>query len=136
VRISGSLPGAALSTGHLPTVASVGLAGLLLAWGILELPELSTLRSKISRIRPRPLLAPLALGGLSLLGLWMVEITRPDGRLHVSVLPVAPGEAVLVRGPSGKTALVASGPLDRYALLGAVGERLAVWEHGLDVVAA
>ena len=138
VRISGSLPAAALSTGRLPVAAGVVLGLGLLAWGLWELPELAEVRSWLSTLTRRNsrTLVPCAMAGLSLVGLGTLLLVRPDGRLHAYVLDVAPGQAVLIRGPTGHIALVASGRIDSYSLPGAVAERLAVWEHGLGAVVA
>jgi ComEC/Rec2-related protein len=137
VRIAGNLPAAALSTGRLPAIASIGLGLGLLAWGLWELPELDPLRSTVGRLAARNerRLLPSTMAALSLVGLGLMLLVRPDGRVHAYVLAVAPGQAVLIRGPTGRTALVASGRLDRYALTSAVAQRLAVWEHGLGAVA-
>jgi ComEC/Rec2-related protein len=136
VRIAGSLPAAAVSTGKLPLTASIGLGLGLLGWGLWELPELEPLRSAVGRLagRNERRLLPGAMAACSLVGLGLMLLVRPDGRLHAYVLAVAPGQAVLIRGPTGRTALVASGRLDRYALASAVAERLAVWEHSLGAV--
>jgi len=72
----------------------------------------------------------VALGsGLALLTcLWV----RPDGQVHVQPLAVAPGQAVLLRGPTGRTVLIGRGPLNARALTDEVAASLALWEHGLD----
>ncbi len=140
VRISGSVPVAALSTGQVPIGTAVALAALLLGWGIWNLPELSDIRHRLERARMSSLhptlVGPTLLASCSVLALTTLLVVRPDGRVHVEVLPVAPGEAVLIRGPTGRTALVASGRLDARALTRAVAERLALWEHGVYAAVA
>ena len=65
--------------------------------------------------------------------------TRPDGRLTVTFLDVAPlgqqpqGEAILVRTPDAKTILL-DGGLDPTALSQALDSRLPSWQRTLDVV--
>ncbi|HET6319894.1 MAG TPA: ComEC/Rec2 family competence protein [Chloroflexota bacterium] len=136
VRISGSLPGAAVSTGHLPMTVGVALGLGLLAWGLWELPEFAQLRDDTRWFlrRNEHFVAGSAVAATGLIGLSILLLVRADGRLHAYPLSVAPGEAVLLRGPTGRTALVASGRVDRYALVGEVAERLALWEHGLAAV--
>jgi hypothetical protein len=138
VRIAGSVPAAALSTGQLPPLGALVLAALLLGWGLWPLPELAALRRRMLGDgiagTPPGRAAPLAAAGLSVLGLLLLVLVRPDGLLHVDRLDVAPGEAVLIRGPTGRKVLVARGRLDGFRLAGQVGGRLAVWEHGLYAV--
>jgi competence protein ComEC len=136
VRISGNAPAAALSTGQLPPLAAVALSLVLLAWGVWQLPELAALRQRLASgrmhtARTHRLAAPLAAAGLSLVGVALLLLVRPDGSLHVDRLDVAPGEAVLIRGPTGRTVLVAQGRIDAFRLVSQVGQQLAVWEHGL-----
>jgi competence protein ComEC len=135
VRISGSAPGAALSTGQMPVGVAVAMSLALLAWGLLELPEASELRQAAQRLikSRQPLMAPLAMATIGLLTLLMV---RPDGHVHVQPLAVSPGEAVFVRGPDGQTVLIARGRIDGYALTSAVAERLRLWEHDIGAVIA
>ncbi len=64
---------------------------------------------------------------------------RPDGRLSVAFLDVAPlgqqpqGEAILVRTPDNKTILI-DGGLDATALSQALASRLPSWQRTLDMV--
>jgi competence protein ComEC len=55
-----------------------------------------------------------------------------EGVLHVSVLDIGQGDAILVEGPTGKTMLVDGGP-DR-AVLARLGEELGPLERSLDLV--
>src|SRR5439155_2181392 len=61
---------------------------------------------------------------------------RPDGQLHVETLTVGRGQAVLIRGPTGRTALVVRGRADAASLATEVSNHLMVWEHKLDSVVA
>jgi hypothetical protein len=136
IRFFGNLPGAALSTGRLPPLAAAGLAALLLSWGLWNLPEAASLRrhwllsraGRAARSAPAPyMLACLTAAGL-------LALLKPDGRLHVQSLPVGRGEAVLIRGPTGRTTLVVGGSLNASLLVNQVAARLPVWEHQLDSV--
>jgi competence protein ComEC len=136
IHLAGSLPGAAVSTGRLPPQAALGLAGGLLAWGTWQLPELRSTRRGWARwlSRRRLIVRPAACIGACLASAALLHLFRPDGRLHIDVLQLSRGQALFIRGPTGRTALVALGGADAPALAGQVAEHLAVWEHGLDEV--
>ena len=135
IRVLGSLPGAALSTGRLPALAALGLAAGLLAWGLWGLPEARDLRVCLAGLSLSRRYAVPALGvSTSLVAIGMLQLVRPDGRVHVHALSVGRGEAVLIRGPTGRTALVVGGRVDSGMLASQVADHLAVWEHKLDSV--
>lgn len=73
--------------------------------------------------------------GLLLLCLLLVVIngSRPDGRLHVTVLDVGQGDAILVQGPAGGRMLIDAGP-DPDRLLMLLDQRIPAWDRRLDVV--
>jgi competence protein ComEC len=56
-----------------------------------------------------------------------------DGRLHVWVLDVGQGDAILLRTPRGHTALIDGGPA-ATPLLNGIGKDLPFWRHDLDLV--
>ena len=60
---------------------------------------------------------------------------RPDGHLHLYVLDVGQGDAILAVTPDGRRMLVDGGP-DPASVLLALGRLLPVGERTLDVVAA
>jgi competence protein ComEC len=58
---------------------------------------------------------------------------QPDGRLHLWVLDVGQGEAILLRTPQGHTTLVDGGP-GATPLLNGIGAHLPFWQHNIDLV--
>ena len=67
-----------------------------------------------------------------------VAAAKPDGRLTITFLNVGPvnqpeGEAILVRTPDGKTALI-DGGLDAASLAKELDSRLLPWQRSLDAV--
>ena len=77
-------------------------------------------------------LAPVVvLGAILLLG--QLSVTRADGLLHLHVLDVGQGDAILLVTPRGRQVLVDGGPDPRAALL-ALGERLPPGDRDLDAV--
>lgn len=74
--------------------------------------------------------ASMVLPGITLVGLgiaavlvWRAALMAPDGRLHLTVLDVGSGDALLVQTPSGRYLLVDSGP-SPSRLSDALGRRL------------
>lgn len=65
--------------------------------------------------------------------LFLIATQKPDGRLHVWVLNVGQGDAILIRTPAGHTALIDGGPA-ATPLLDGVGKHIPFWQHDLDLV--
>jgi len=134
IRFFGSWPAAAVSTGRLAPPAALCLAAALLAWGVSGLPELDALRLAVER-RRRALGSwgpPAACLGMLLAARGALGLVMPDGQLHIERLALARGEAVFIRGPTGRTVLVVQGRADPPSLAREVAGHLAIWEHKLD----
>jgi competence protein ComEC len=84
----------------------------------------------VRRALARPLVGLAAIGAL--LGA-LTLATLPDGRLHLVMLDIGQGDAILVTAPSGETLLVDGGP-DPDLLLRRLGERLPWWQRRIDVM--
>ncbi|MDH5606452.1 MAG: ComEC/Rec2 family competence protein, partial [Anaerolineae bacterium] len=69
--------------------------------------------------------------------LWQAALRAPDGRLHVTILDVGSGEAVLVQTPQGRSILINGGP-SLTRLSEGLGRRLPLFHRRFDylVVAA
>ncbi len=74
-----------------------------------------------------------ALAGLVVMS-GLVIAARPDGAVHVIVLDVGQGDAILVEGDRGSRMLVDGGP-DGAALVRALDEFVPAWDRRLDVIA-
>jgi competence protein ComEC len=82
------------------------------------------------RVLARPLVGAAAVAALLIA---LTVGTLPDGRLHLVMLDIGQGDAILVTAPSGETALIDGGP-DPDLLLRRLGERLPWWQRRIDVM--
>jgi competence protein ComEC len=62
---------------------------------------------------------------------WKAIMQRPDGRLHIYLLDVGSGDAVLIQSPSGRFVLIDGGP-SPVALSEALGRRLPLLQRRID----
>lgn len=123
-----------------PPLDLVGAAAAVLLVAAMLLPRGGGRRVVADTRRPQPkaaagrLRAAMA-GTLVALALLvaLVGAARPDGRLHMTVLDVGQGDAILLRGPAGSRMLVDTGP-DPDRLLAELDRRLPVWDRRLDLV--
>jgi competence protein ComEC len=136
IQFFGSLPGAAVSTGHLPMPAALSMSAALLAWGLWGIPEAASVRRWWARgRRPRRYSRRWTLASAisaCLAASAVLIAIKPDGQLHVVRLDAGAGDAVFIRSPNGQTALVVGGKMDATRLASQVAEHLALWEHKLD----
>jgi competence protein ComEC len=131
-------PGPWLAAGWYPALGLFALRGLrhaeLNPLGDLDagLPEARLLTGPISRMfgalrSPRAMAVPvLVLGLISWCGL-------PDGQLHLRVLDIGQGDAILVEAPSGTTMLVDGGP-DPELTLRQLGASRPFFARRVDVL--
>ena len=87
--------------------------------------------------RPR-LQLPSVQTSTALIGLVLISallsrsiIDRPDGKLHITILDVGVGNAVLIQSPSGRYILVDGGP-SPVMLSDLLGRRLPLFSRNLD----
>ncbi len=73
----------------------------------------------------------LGLTGLLTVGLWRAAFSAPDGRLHLDVLNLSGGPALLVRSPAGQAWLINGGE-ETNSLADALGRRLPLFTTRLD----
>lgn len=67
------------------------------------------------------------------IGLWVYQLGKySDGLLHVVFCDVGQGDAVLIRGPSGKTILFDAGPGDK--VLSCLNDHMPFWDRVLSLV--
>ena len=138
------MPPALLPAGWLtPAVAAGWYAGIV---ALVALASSRRLRRAVSTLRRRrawrPEAMPALLAGAApvvlITGLFLagqLAATRPDGNLHLYLLDVGQGDAILAVTPDGRQLLVDGGP-DPTATLAALAPLLPAGDRTLDVVAA
>lgn len=82
--------------------------------------------------RPRRLVAAASVVVLAFL-LIAANGSRPDGRLHMTVLDVGQGDSILLQGPNGGRALVDTGP-DPDRLIALLDQRIPAWDRRIDLI--
>ncbi len=134
VWVLAALPGARVEVGALPGFLVAVYFVALLATALAAAPEGRALRRRAAALIrwPLPRLAG-ALGVVLLTGALLALASRPEAHLRVAVLDVGQGDAVLVRTPSGRLALIDGGP-SPATLLAHLGARLGFLERHLDLV--
>jgi competence protein ComEC len=138
-----NLPGGVLVLGSV-TLVWIALFYILLFGWTFAGPRLRGWFSARVNLEGNDQVMPSALFGALLVALavlailvWREALTLPDGRLHLTVLDVGSGDALLIRSPSGGYALVDGGE-SASRLSDALGRRLPLTHRRLDylVVAA
>ena len=110
--------------------AYYGLLLLILDGGRHTAPVCTALHRRLPARVPRPLLVALgSAAALALAALWL----HSDGALHLTVLDVGQGDALLIRTPAGHHLLIDGGP-SGTAVANALGRRLPFWDKSLDLV--
>ncbi len=135
-----SVPHAAVDVTVAPVLAVAWLPMLALAnWALRDpdtTPVASTADGSPSRLGAllrrlaRPL--PIAAGLVAML-LAVTIASRPDGMLHLTVLDIGQGDAILVEAPDGTTMLVDGGP-DPELTLRRMGANLPFFARRIDLL--
>jgi competence protein ComEC len=86
------------------------------------------------RLRREPIFSALLFSGIGIAVLMlMIQLSRPDGKLHVWWLDVGHSNAVLIQTPSGAQILVDGGHFPSR-LLTAIGDRMPFYDRSLELV--
>jgi competence protein ComEC len=113
----------------------LALGDLSLLWVILFYALLlgltlagSRFRERLTGLKPVPVLAFL---GIATVVTWRAALCAPDERLHLTMLDVGSGDALLIRTPNGRNLLVDGGP-STSLLSDGLGRRLPPFRRQLD----
>ncbi|MBA2266538.1 MAG: DNA internalization-related competence protein ComEC/Rec2 [Chloroflexi bacterium] len=134
-----SLPYAAVDVSIPPPVAIAWLPILGLAtWALGASPaadrspdeRAASAAARVARRLVRPLPVGLVLVGILLA---VTVVSRPDGRLHLTILDVGQGDAILLETPAGRTMLIDGGP-DPELTLRRLGANLPFFARRIDLM--
>jgi competence protein ComEC len=64
---------------------------------------------------------------------WVAFLNMPDDRLHISILDVGQGDAILIQTPNRQDILIDGGPSPRAIRL-ELGKKLPFWDKTIDLV--
>ncbi|MBW3613266.1 MAG: DNA internalization-related competence protein ComEC/Rec2 [Chloroflexi bacterium] len=138
--VAAAVPGAAIEVKVPPPLAAAWLPVLGLAWWALREDEPADRRTVPDEamsgalaglaavLRPR-----VAFAAMLALLLAITLASQPDGQLHVTVLDVGQGDAILVETPGGSTVLVDGGP-DPELTLRRLGANLPFFARRIDLI--
>jgi competence protein ComEC len=101
----------------------------------------AAIQAELAVPAPRPRLTRtdyvwlMGLGALLLAAvlIWAAVVQRPDGRLHLYVLDVGQGDALLLTTPQGHIILIDGGP-DATVLETQLGKHLPFWQRRIDLL--
>jgi len=84
----------------------------------------------ISRLPKKWIIAPLLVAAILV---WAAILNVPDDKLHVSILDVGQGDAILVQTPKRQDILIDGGPSPQAISL-ELGKKLPFWDRTIDLV--
>lgn len=76
------------------------------------------------------LIPPLLIAAILI---WSVVVTMPDDKLHVSILDIGQGDAILIQTPSHQNILIDGGPSPQAIDL-ELSKKLPFWDRTIDLV--
>jgi len=119
----------AVPHGSIP-LGQIGFPLILLFYAVLFIITFSHARLSTLATRLTPAI-PLTLLALITVMIWKAGFSAPDGLLHVTILDVGTGDAVLIQSPAGRSVLINGGP-SILRLSDALGRRLPPFSRSLD----
>jgi len=134
VELLAAIPFAAVDIGRFPAALLWGyFAVVLVSWWVRQM-EVER-RQAFWQAATRFLSTKVIVSGLVAicLLLWAAVFSLPDGLLHVRVLDVGQGDAILVTLPDGQQLLIDGGP-SPLTLSTELGRAMPFWDHNIELV--
>jgi competence protein ComEC len=136
VQASSRLPSSSVPLGRLsilfPILYYAGLSGFTLSVRWLQTRLRPNLQAVLQSLRRKLAVVPLlsVLFALTLLT-WHAYTRRPDGRLHIRLLDVGQGQAILIRSPGGRSVLMHGGS-SPLRLSERMSPYFSIFDHHID----
>jgi competence protein ComEC len=93
-------------------------------------PVLSRVSDLVYKVPKKWIITPLFIAAILL---WVAILNTPDDKLHVSILDVGQGDAILIQTPSHQNILIDGGPSPRAIDL-ELSKKLPFWDRIIDLV--
>ncbi len=116
--------------GGVVTLGELSLGWVFLYYAVLFLATFAATRLKNAASLVKPSLLFAGLAALAVV-VWQVALHAPDGRLHLALLDVGKGDALLIQTPGGRSVLVDGGS-SPVKLSQGLGRRLPLTRRRLD----
>ena len=116
--------------GGVVTIGEVTLGWVFVYYAILFLATFAGVRLKNAASVLKPSLVLAGLGALAVVA-WQVALHAPDGQMHLTLLDVGRGDALLIQTPGGRSVLVDGGSSPAKLSQG-LGRRLPLTQRRLD----
>jgi len=102
-----------------------------ISWTALKLRRAIDQASESSIRLPRKWIIPPLL--ITAILVWTAVLNMPDGKLHVSVLDVGQGDAILIQTPNSQNILIDGGP-SPLAINLELSKKLPFWDRSIDLI--
>ncbi len=93
-------------------------------------PQISKASGFASKVPKKWVISPLLIATILV---WVAILNTPDDKLHVSILDVGQGDAILIQTPSHQDILIDGGPSPRAIDL-ELSKKLPFWDRTIDLV--
>jgi competence protein ComEC len=93
-------------------------------------PSVSRVSGLALKLPKKWVISPLLIAAILV---WVTFLNMPDDKLHVSILDVGQGDAILIQTPNRQDILIDGGPSPQAISL-ELGKRLPFWDKTIDLV--
>jgi competence protein ComEC len=133
VELLAKIPHGVITLGRISLLIVVLFYIFLIGWFFAGSHVHKWLKNRNIELPSKTWALALGLVGILTIYVWQVAFTSPDGRLHLTVLNVGTGDALLVQSPTGRYLLIDGGPSSRRLSEG-LGRRLSPANRKLDYI--
>ena len=133
VEFLAKIPHGVITLGRISLMIVVAFYVLLIGWFFVGKHIHKWLKTRNIKLPSKTWALALGLGSVLTIFVWRVAFISPDGKLHLTVLDVGTGDALLVQSPTGRYLLIDGGPSSRR-LSEELGRRLSPANRELDYI--